>query len=846
MLVFQEVLPMFRPSRPFLCSGLAVLALAAALAAPLQAATDPTYAALRGAKPDGRKIPVQNLVLERDAFRFQFDSGAFHLLAPVDGRTIGAVFVGQGSYRLSPATPNERRQLALSSGGGEDFETLSDSFDDLLLLFADDTAAEIQLHAPVQTGSPDPKALQVHEAWLKRQRKDIKVNFHLRILRDLLNNPGLTSGVFMALINGRKYPPALAAVDPDGAEALQIAPRFGGEDTIFFVFDPNKGGAWYLSDQQGEVTRKRAIPEKRLSDALDYRIETAIERDEELSGTATVRFKALVPNLRVLPLHLLPRLRISEASYALEAAGAEPSWQPAAYVQEDKEEDGDAAVIFPQPVAKGATVLLRVAYRGDKVLVDRGDKNFSVGARESWYPNLGVFSDPASFELVYRLPAGSEVVSVGRKVDEKAEGGNVVTTWKTDSPVQVAGFNYGKFKKQEKQDETSGLLVEVFTNPGTPDIIREINGVLSSGGGTVTFDAEEGEFGGGMGEGSLGKVNTARLAEASMADGLNSARLFAAYFGPLPQKHVAITQQSEWFFGQSWPSLIFMPYISFLDGTQRQRLGMTGANDFVEEVGFHEFAHQWWGHLVGADTYRDQWLEEGFSQFSAALAVQHTKGWGEYLKFWRNERKLILGKYPGNAMPHYQAGPITQGYRLFTPRTPAAPQAMIYSKGGYVLHMLRMLMYDPSSKDPDARFIEMMKDFTATYGGKVATTADFQKVVERHMVPAMNATGDGKMDWFFNQWVYGTEVPRYVADLKVDKGSGDEYHISGSIKQEGVSKDFRALVPIYVEFNKNEDARIGMIPMIGEASVPVDVKLKLPKKPKRALVNAHGEVLARD
>src|SRR5262245_15952878 len=78
----------------------------------LQAVTDPTYAALRGAKPDGRKIPVQNLLLERDAFRFQLDSGALHLLAPVEGHTVGAVFVGQGSYRLTPATPNELRQLA--------------------------------------------------------------------------------------------------------------------------------------------------------------------------------------------------------------------------------------------------------------------------------------------------------------------------------------------------------------------------------------------------------------------------------------------------------------------------------------------------------------------------------------------------------------------------------------------------------------------------------------------------------------------------------------------------------------------------------------------------------------
>jgi hypothetical protein len=80
-----------------LCSALAVLAAVAAPAVPLRAAADPTYAALRGAKPDGRKIQVQNLVLERDTFRFQLDSGALHLLAPVDGRTVGALFVGRGA-----------------------------------------------------------------------------------------------------------------------------------------------------------------------------------------------------------------------------------------------------------------------------------------------------------------------------------------------------------------------------------------------------------------------------------------------------------------------------------------------------------------------------------------------------------------------------------------------------------------------------------------------------------------------------------------------------------------------------------------------------------------------------
>jgi hypothetical protein len=61
-----------------------------------------------------------------------------------------------------------------------------------------------------------------------------------------------------------------------------------------------------------------------------------------------------------------------------------------------------------------------------------------------------------------------------------------------------------------------------------------------------------------------------------------------------------------------------------------------------------------------------------------------------------------------------------------------------------------------------------------------------------------------------------------------------------------VGEGFRTLVPVQVDFGKDEIARIGMVWLTGETTVPIDVTLKLPKAPKRALVNAHGEVLARN
>ena len=83
----------------------AVLLLSVSLAA---AAEDPTYAALRAARPDGRSLALVNAEFDRDAFHFTLN-GTLDLLAPVDGTTFGAVFVGTGSYTLTPANEAEKR-----------------------------------------------------------------------------------------------------------------------------------------------------------------------------------------------------------------------------------------------------------------------------------------------------------------------------------------------------------------------------------------------------------------------------------------------------------------------------------------------------------------------------------------------------------------------------------------------------------------------------------------------------------------------------------------------------------------------------------------------------------------
>ena len=264
--------------------------------------------------------------------------------------------------------------------------------------------------------------------------------------------------------------------------------------------------------------------------------------------------------------------------------------------------------------------------------------------------------------------------------------------------------------------------------------------------------------------------------------------------------------------------------------------------EFANTVGWHEMAHQWWGHLVGWASYRDQWLSEGFSEFTAALTLQFAEGFEQYDKFWERRRSEILDR--GRFVANHEAGAMTQGFRLGTRRSRGAASAMIYAKGAYVVHMLRMMMRPPGQPNPDEAFQAMMRDFASSWAGKSPSTDDFQAVAERHMSSAMDLAGDGTLDYFFEQWVHGTDIPTLISTIEVtDLGDG-RYRISGNVSQEDVPEGFRTLVPVYLDFG-DDVVKFGTVALTGPTSLAVNGELPLPRSPRRVLVNAMHDVLAR-
>jgi aminopeptidase N len=211
--------------------------------------------------------------------------------------------------------------------------------------------------------------------------------------------------------------------------------------------------------------------------------------------------------------------------------------------------------------------------------------------------------------------------------------------------------------------------------------------------------------------------------------------------------------------------------------------------------------------------------------------------------FWEARRGEILGRTTGVA--NFEAGAITQGARLRTARSPGAAQAMMYSKGAYVVHMLRMMMREEGTPDPDRPFRAMMTDFVKTWSGRNPSTDDFQAVAERHLTRDMNLAGDGTLNYFFNQWVHGSDMPTLTSSLEASDSAPGRYRITGTITQAGVPADFRTRVPIYLDFGNDKTAKLGSLAVTGATSIKVNVEVALPQKPRRVFINGYHDVLTK-
>lgn len=177
--------------------------------------------------------------------------------------------------------------------------------------------------------------------------------------------------------------------------------------------------------------------------------------------------------------------------------------------------------------------------------------------------------------------------------------------------------------------------------------------------------------------------------------------------------------------------------------------GQGGNHAFSETLTAHELAHQWWGDLVTCATWHDIWLNEGFATYSTAL-------WYEFASGTPNaeaRRAYMESRRPEQLDGTVYVDDVSDPSRIFSSN-------YSYSKGAWVVHMLRGVLGDEA-------FFESLAAYRERHAYSTATTEDLRAVAEE--------VWGGKLGWFFDEWVYGGGAPAYRYGWRGHEIQGQRY-----------------------------------------------------------------------
>ncbi|MCP4544981.1 MAG: hypothetical protein GY835_00790 [bacterium] len=155
---------------------------------------------------------------------------------------------------------------------------------------------------------------------------------------------------------------------------------------------------------------------------------------------------------------------------------------------------------------------------------------------------------------------------------------------------------------------------------------------------------------------------------------------------------------------------------------------LTGGHHY-DRIVVHELAHQWFGDAVTLQDWENVWLNEGFARYSEALWFEHRDGTEGYLDYMMQIRRAPIFE-----------GPVYNNPVLFG--------TTVYSKGAWVVHMLRTLV------DNDELFFAAIREYLGRHMYDNAHTTDLQSDLEEILEIDLTA--------FFQQWVYGANRPDYL------------------------------------------------------------------------------------
>jgi len=214
-------------------------------------------------------------------------------------------------------------------------------------------------------------------------------------------------------------------------------------------------------------------------------------------------------------------------------------------------------------------------------------------------------------------------------------------------------------------------------------------------------------------------------------------------------------------------------------------------------------------------------------------------------------RRELLEKNK-EGLEYKDAGAVTLGVRLASSKFPQGYDKVLYGRGTWLIHMLRMMLRDPGrakagggSLAGDELFFQVMRNIQQQYAASRFSTLDLESAIEKVMPATLSYENKHSLDWFFSNWVNGTAIPKLEAtDVRVTRKPAGRAIVTGKLMQSETPEDFVTSVPIYgaVATANQQPIFLGRIFADGSET---SFRLEAPADVTRILVDPYQSVLRR-
>lgn len=761
---------------------------------------------------------VRELDFRRDELRFYLADGYLIFGRPVNGRILSAVFsahheAGDAELLLMPPLKSERLSLATFTQS----PNLNERFRLAVMLFTDSTAEELARRVGERGGVPSPETGLLIERQLASSVNNLAASFGMRLLYDLLAGSPPEEGFFYAAIRGNRLGNFDVVYDPTAPEQIQVGQVNFRENRAFF-------DVWTSFASRPFRTGARRV--EPLSDSLtDYRIEATLKPDLELEAVTRARLMTGSRPRPVLHFEISDSMDVTQVR--IDGESCEVFQREALRDNLLRGRGNKLFLVVPvRPLESGRSYELEFRHQG-RVVTEAGNGVYYVGARGSWYPRHGLpFAD---YDVTFRYPASLDLVLPGEPVEERAEGEWRISRRRTESPVRLFGFNVGQYQRHE--EVRGNFRIQLFAN-------RRLERALEPPPTVVLIPRNEPPWTGRRQRGAPELVTlpsvpprpnpTLRL-EALAREIADAFEFMAEHFGPPPSRILTVSPIPG-FFGQGFSGLLYLSTVSYLDPSERPQAlrNLYHQYFFSEILHAHETAHQWWGNVVTAASYQDEWVMEALANYSALLMLEKRKGAGALRQLLERYRENLLARNE-NGQTVESAGPISWGPRLDSSQA-RAWRTITYEKGSWIIHMLRRRL-------GDERFLAMLGELCRRYRFRSVSTEEFRRLAAEFLPPG---APDPELEAFFDNWVYGVGIPQLEFTYSL-RGQAPKLRFTATVTQRGVASDFSVLVPLELRF-AGKPSVTHWIRTEGEG--PVTLSLTLVGRPSEVVFNAGDGVLA--